>query len=340
MWTAPVTTEPASETLPAGVSIVVPVYRGRGTIEDLHRQVAEEFERRGDEWELIFVDDSSPDGSWAVISEICQRDPRVRGIQMSRNYGQHAALLAGIRAARMAFTVTMDDDLQHRPDQIGRLLDVLDDDTDLVYGQSVDEEHAPWRNITSRLAKWVLSATIGADQARETSAFRAFRTALRDGWRRVTDPFVSIDVLLSWTTTHHRAVTVQMDERLIGTSNYTFRSLARHMVNMLTGYSTRPLRLVAWLGLVASLFGFAVLVYVIVQYFRADARVPGFAFLASLVAMLGGMQLFGLGVIGEYLGRMHVRSMDRPTYMVRRTIRAADDGAGTVDVVAPSVEAT
>ncbi|MEY4231713.1 MAG: undecaprenyl-phosphate 4-deoxy-4-formamido-L-arabinose transferase [Actinomycetota bacterium] len=314
----------ASRLLPPGVSIVVPVYRGRDTIADLHRQLAGQLEASGFEWELVFVDDASPDHSWNLIKELAALDPRVRGIQMSRNYGQHAALLAGIRAARFDTTVTMDDDLQHRPDQIPLLLAALDDDMDLVYGQPVEEEHAPWRNITSRLAKWVLATTIGADQARETSAFRAFRTALREGWSRVTDPYVSIDVLLSWTTTHHCAVMVRMDERTIGESNYTFRKLVRHMINMLTGYSTRPLRAVTWLGFIASAFGFVVLLYVVVQYLVSDATVPGFAFISSLVALLGGMQLFGLGMIGEYLGRVHVRSMDRPTYLVRRTIGAAD----------------
>ncbi|CAB4561696.1 unannotated protein [freshwater metagenome] len=309
--------EPSS--LSPGLSVVVPVYRGGRTIEELRRQIATAMADLAVDWELVFVDDASPDGSWKIIEAMSTEDARVRGIQMSRNYGQHAALLAGIRAARFDVTITMDDDLQHRPDQIAVLLAALDDDTDLVYGQPEIEEHAPWRNVTSRLAKWVLATTIGAEQARETSAFRAFRTALREGWRRVSDPFVSIDVLLSWTTTHHCAVTVVMDERSVGTSNYTFRKLVLHMINMLTGYSTRPLRAVTWLGFLASAFGFAVLLYVIIQYLVSDSSVPGFAFIASLVALLGGMQLFGLGMIGEYLGRVHVRSMDRPTYMVRRT---------------------
>lgn len=307
--------------LDPGISVVVPVYRGDGTIAELHRRLAAQLDPTNQHWELIFVDDSSPDESWATITELCAADPRVRGIQMSRNYGQHAALLAGIRSAQYLLTVTMDDDLQHRPETVMQLVDQIDDDVDLVYGQSATEEHAPWRNVTSRVAKRILATTIGADQARESSAFRAFRTSLRDGWRRVSDPYVSIDVLLSWSTTHHRAVTVEMDERQIGSSNYTVRKLVRHMTNMLTGYSTRPLRVVTWLGFVASLFGFVTLGYVVVHRLVGGDTVPGFAFLASLVAILGGLQLFGLGVIGEYLGRVHVRSMDRPTYLVRREIR-------------------
>lgn len=311
-----------TDPLPDGVSVVVPVYRGERTIVELHRQVAEALD--GTAWELIFVDDASPDGAWRVIGDLAAVDGRVHGIQMSRNFGQHAALLAGIRAAKYAVTVTMDDDLQHRPSTISTLVAALGPDTDLVYGQSVEEEHAAWRNLTSRAAKWILATTIGADQARESSALRAFKTVLRDGWRRVSDPYVSIDVLLSWVTTRHTAVVVPMDERREGTSNYTLRKLIKHMVNMLTGYSTRPLRLVTWLGFLASFFGLCVLTYVVVQYLTGTRSVPGFPFIASLVSILGGMQLFGLGVIGEYLGRVHVRSMDRPTYMIRQEITVED----------------
>lgn len=111
-----------------------------------------------------------------------------------------------------------------------------------------------------------------------------------------------------------------MDSREVGESNYTIRKLIRHMVNMLTGYSTRPLRMVTWLGFLASFLGLCTLVYVVVQRFVSGSSVPGFAFLASMVSLLGGMQLFGLGVIGEYLGRVHVRSMQRPTYLVRQEV--------------------
>jgi glycosyltransferase involved in cell wall biosynthesis len=307
--------------LPPGISVVVPVYRGSATIGDLHELIAVEMGRAGVDWELIFVDDCSPDDSWTRIEVICATDHRVTGIQMSRNYGQHAALLAGIRAARYDITVTMDDDLQHRPDTIMQLVARLDGDTDLVYGRSSVEEHQPWRNVTSRVAKSILSSTIGSDQARDSSALRAFRTRLRDAWRRVTDPYVSIDVLLSWGTTRHTSVEVPMDERKVGQSNYTLRKLVRHMINMLTGYSTRPLRMVTWLGFLASLIGLISLIYVVTMYLAGDSTVPGFAFLASLVSILGGMQLFGLGVIGEYLGRMHVRSMDRPTYVIRQQVQ-------------------
>lgn len=201
------------------------------------------------------------------------------------------------------------------------LIDSLGQGNDLVYGVPERAEHAPWRNVTSRTAKWILASTIGAEQARNSSAFRAFRRELSNGWEEISDPYVSIDVLLSWVTTQHVAVKVPMDERAEGESNYNFFKLTGHMLNMMTGFSTRPLRLVTATGFLASLAGLASLFFVVGRWWLSDNSAPGFAFLASLISVFGGLQLFGLGVIGEYLGRMHVRSMNKPIYNIRHTLR-------------------
>lgn len=306
-------------TTPYSVSVVVPVYNGCGSLRELAARVHTTFAGTVD-WELIFVVDGSPDDSWQVVRDLVTEYPRISGIDLFRNFGQHNALLAGIRAARHEVIVTMDDDLQHRPEAIPVLLEALTDDVDLVYGTSPELEHRAWRNITSRLAKAAMGLTIGGRMARDSGAFRAFRTSLRSGFELVNDSYISIDVLLSWVTTRYRAVATAMDQRESGASNYTVRKLLRHSLNMVTGYSSRPLRLVAWLGFGFALFGTAALAFVLVRYFTGGTAVPGFAFLASLISILAGAQLFGLGVIGEYLGRMHFRSMQRPTYVVRATL--------------------
>lgn len=304
--------------LAPGLSVVVPVYNGAATIGALAQRVAHVLDA-WPHWELILVVDGSPDDSWSVVVGLVEQYPNVVGIDMFRNFGQHNALLAGIRAARYDVVVTMDDDLQHRPETIPALVEALTDGVDLVFGAPIAEEHGFWRNLSSRVAKLAMGATIGGDMARDSGAFRAFRTALRSGFDGVDDPYLSIDVLLSWVTVRYVTVRVQMDERTIGTSNYTFRRLVRHAVNMVTGYSTKPLRLVSWLGFAFSLFGLLTLIAVVTRYLIEGTSVPGFAFLASLISILAGTQLFGLGVIGEYLGRMHFRSMQRPPYVVRET---------------------
>jgi glycosyltransferase involved in cell wall biosynthesis len=303
----------------ASVSVVVPVFNGSASIHELTERVDATLSGSVD-WELIFVVDGSPDDSWSVVCDLVGEYPRVVGIELFRNFGQHNALLAGIRAARHDVIVTMDDDLQHRPEMIPVLLEALDDDVDLIYGTSPDLEHRAWRNVTSRLAKAAMGFTIGGRMARDSGAFRAFRTSLRSGFDLVNDSYVSIDVLLSWVTTRYRAVATPMDPRKAGSSNYTVRKLLRHSLNMVTGYSSRPLRLVAWLGFGFALFGTAALAFVLIRYFAGDSDVPGFAFLASLISILAGAQLFGLGLIGEYLGRLHFRSMQRPAYVVRAVL--------------------
>jgi len=316
---------PLSDTIGHGVSIVVPVYNGAATLAELtERTVA--VMSRSITWELIFVVDGSPDNSWDQVASLVDRHPQVVGVNLFRNFGQHNALLAGIRQASYDVVITMDDDLQHRPESIPTLLDALTGDVDLVYGRSEEEEHGRWRNFSSRFTKFLLGASIGGRMARDSGALRAFRTSLRHGFDRVDDPYVSIDVLLSWVTTRYATCVTPMDQREVGTSAYTFRKLLRHTLNMVTGYSTKPLRLVTWMGFILALFGVGTLVYVLVRYFTTADAVPGFPFLASLISILAGAQLFGLGVIGEYLGRMHFRSMQRPTY-VTREIRRQQPGA-------------
>lgn len=307
-----------------GVSIIVPVYNGAGSIAELAARTVAAMSGTA-AWELVFVVDGSPDDSWAVVQGLIARHEHVVGIEMFRNFGQHNALLAGIRAARFDVTVTIDDDLQHRPEEIPSLVAALTPDFDLVYGKSVEEEHGRWRNVSSNFAKAAMGASIGGRMARDSGAVRAFRTTLRDGFAGVTDPYVSIDVLLSWITTRYTTVPVHMDLRTIGASNYNFRKLIRHAINMVTGYSTKPLRFVSWLGFCLAIFGVGVLVFVLIRYATSKDAVPGFPFLASLISILAGAQLFGLGVIGEYLGRMHFRSMQRPPYVVREVRRRPED---------------
>ena len=309
------------------VSVVVPVFNGAATLPELASRVRIALTSAAVDWELIFVVDGSPDDSWSVVEKLAAQHPEIAGIDLYRNFGQHNALLAGIRAARFDAIVTMDDDLQHRPEMIPVLLEALVDGVDLVYGTSPEREHRAWRNLTSRVAKAAMGLTIGGQMARDSGAFRAFRTSLRSGFELVNDPYISIDVLLSWVTVRYRSVTTPMDHRVSGSSNYTVRKLLRHTLNMVTGYSSKPLRLVAWLGFGFAMFGTAALAFVLIRYFTGGTEVPGFAFLASLISILAGAQLFGLGLIGEYLGRMHFRSMQRPTYVIRATV-TGDDAEG------------
>jgi undecaprenyl-phosphate 4-deoxy-4-formamido-L-arabinose transferase len=171
--------------------------------------------------------------------------------------------------------------------------------------------------MASQVTKLALQSAMGADIARNVSAFRVFRTRLRNAFASYQSPFVSIDILLTWGTTRFAAVPVRHEPRQIGQSNYTFRKLVTHALNMMTGFSTVPLQMASILGFAFTLFGIGVFIYVMGRFLIQGGSVPGFPFLASVLAIFSGVQLFLLGIIGEYLARMHFRLMDRPAYTIR-----------------------
>lgn len=274
--------------------------------------------------EIVLVNDGSGDGSWSVIRDLSRRDPVLRGLDLMRNYGQHNALLAGIRAARGRIIVTLDDDLQHPPEEISKLLARLSEGFDVVYGTASRLPHSFFRNISSWITKLVLQKAIGAETARKVSAFRAFRTDLRRAFENYQSPFVSVDVLLTWGTRRFTSVEVEHRPREIGRSQYTLRALVMHALTVGTGFSTLPLRLASLVGFSFTLLGLAVLAYVVAQYFLHGGSVPGFPFLASIIAIFSGAQFFALGIMGEYLARMHARMMERPTYAIAESIGGRD----------------
>jgi len=311
--------DPQAE-LPAGISVVVPVYNSEGTLRNLVSRLRPVLESISEEFEVILVNDGSRDNSWEVISQLAGESKRLVGLDLMRNYGQHNALLCGIRAARFDKTVTLDDDLQNPPEEIPRLLEQIKKGTDVVYGTPREEQHGLWRDLASLVTKLALQTTMGVQSARSVSAFRAFRTDLRAAFDSFQGPFVSIDVLLTWATARFGAVAVRHEARTIGVSNYTFRKLVTHAFNMMTGFSTFPLRFGSLVGFSFTLFGFGILAYVLIRYLIEGSSVAGFPFLASIIAIFSGVQLFALGMIGEYLARMHLRLMERPVYTIRRQL--------------------
>jgi glycosyltransferase involved in cell wall biosynthesis len=312
------------------LSVVIPVYNSEAILRPLTDRLEPVLREIASDYELILVNDGSRDGSWSVVADLCATKHWIRAIDMMRNYGQHNAILCGIRAARHEIVVTMDDDLQHPPEEIHKLLAELETRDgarssrgriDVVYGFPEKETHGFLRDLASQMTKLALQKSMGAETARKISAFRAFRTELRQSFENYRNQFVSIDVLLTWGTTRFQAVSVKHDPRRVGASNYTYRKLLTHTLNMMTGFSVLPLQLASVVGFAFTLFGIVLLGIVAVNYLvRPNASPPGFTFIASVIAIFSGAQLFALGIIGEYLARMHFRMMDRPAYSVRAEI--------------------
>jgi len=309
----------STQELDEGLTIVIPVYNSATILPLLVGRLDAVLTGGVTPFEVILVNDGSQDTSWETIQKLAATHPWVRGICLMRNYGQHNALIAGIQAARFDVTVTMDDDLQHPPELLHQLLEKLQQGYDVVYAPPEKEQHGLLRDLASIVTKLALRSTMGAETAQMASAWRIFRTGLRESFASYKSPFVSIDVLLTWGTTSFGAIRLRHDPRMTGKSNYTVRALVRHAVNMMTGFSVVPLQLASFVGFFFTLFGGAVLTHVLWSYFRHGSEVQGFPFLASIIALFSGAQLFAIGIIGEYLARTHFRTMDKPAYSLKST---------------------
>lgn len=299
------------------ISVVIPVYRSEMMLRELVRRLESVLMANADEFEVILVVDCSPDHSWEVICDLARQYSWIRATNLMRNYGQHNALLCGIRAANYDAIVTMDDDLQHPPEEIPKLLIKLAEGYDVVYGTPEQQQHGLGRDFASWITKLALQNVMGAEIARKVSAFRCFRSDVAAAFRNYSGAFVSIDVLLTWGTNRFAAIPVRHEPRKAGVSGYTIRKLITHAMNMITGFSTVPLQIASVVGFMFTLFGIGVLAYVVGRFLLFGGSVPGFPFLASIIALFSGAQLFALGIIGEYLARMHFRMMERPSYVVR-----------------------
>lgn len=307
-------------TMEESITVIVPVYRSKQTLKELHRRLVETLKPTVSRLEIIFVDDGGEDGSWDIICELAHTYSGVQGLKHSRNYGQHSALLTGIRAATCDIIVTLDDDLQNPPEEIPKILKQLAKGYDVAYGTPQKVQHGFFRNKASQIIKIVLQNVMGEETADKVSTFRAFRTSLRTSFADYNSPNVSIDALLTWGTTRFTSLQVMHDSRKIGNSNYTLGKLVRHTLNMLTGFSILPLRLASLIGFLFTLLGFVLLAWVLIRYFLHGNAVAGFPFLASIISIFSGAQMFALGIIGEYMACMHLRNMGKPAGVVCQSI--------------------
>jgi len=304
------------------VSVVIPVYRSTTSLIPLVNRLEEALV--GCEFEIILVDDGSPTATWEIAADLAKTHASVRAIRLGRNFGQHNALIAGIRSARHAVIVTMDDDLQNPPEEVPRLLAALGPSVDVVYGVSSNVAQTAWRRFGSSLARRIISR-LGAVNVTQMSSFRVIRRDLRESFPEDLGPSVSLDAMLSWVTERFETIEVEHVDRQDGKSNYSASRLVRFALDVTTGYSAVPLQIALTLGLATAAFGVAVLAYVLIRFAVSGTSVAGFPFLASIIAIFSGVQLLTLGVIGEYLARMHFRIMRKPTYVIAEIVPPRDE---------------
>jgi undecaprenyl-phosphate 4-deoxy-4-formamido-L-arabinose transferase len=301
------------------LSIIIPCYNSamylaesvQGVIEILKTNYKLDFE-------ILLVVDGSPDNTIFIARELASSNSEVRAIELSKNFGQHAALFAGISQARGELILTMDDDGQHTPSGIQTLLNSLTPDFDVIYGVSDREEHNFFRNFTSRFAKAFIFRVLGIENARHISAFRLLRRNVISNVEFSSLSRGTLDVIINWNTNKISWTEVRMIPRPQGKSNYRLIGLIRFAFDMITNYSTRPLRFATILGTFGFLLTSAFAAFVGVASFNGNIQVPGYASIMILVSALGSIQLLTLGVVGEYLGKIHEKSSNRPNFNIRQ----------------------
>ena len=309
-----------------GLSVVIPAYNSQLTLEPLVERLGRVLSSFAGAFEVILVNDGSRDATWQTILDLSSRFPWVRGIDLMRNHGQENALLCGIRLAEFEVIITMDDDLQHPPEEIPRLLQRLSEGYDVVYGNAIEEKHSTFRNLAAALMRRLLRRSMGgAEVAPIVTAFKAFRTDLRNAFSGYRSAYVSIDVLLTWATQSFAGVPVRHEPRRCGSSNYTFGRLFAHAINLISGCSTLPLQAASILGVLLAIVGVVVLGSGITLAVLHTGQLGGVLMICGTVVVVAGLQMLILGIMGEYLSRLYARSMDRPAYVMRRDTRREEN---------------
>lgn len=294
------------------VTIVIPIYNGSSYIEDMIKALDVMGLLHPERAEVIMVDDGSSDASWDLLQKYAQQGS-ITAIRMRKNYGQHGATVAGILQATRGRIVTMDQDLQHRPEDIPVLLEYLDRGFDLVYGTPRELPNTPVRNLLTTLAKKSLSFVTNQHSLTNISAFRAFDAKLKEDLARYTGPQIIMDVILLWSA--GRTTVARVNIAASRSSNYSYWSLVQVALRVLVSFSTAPLKIGSWLGFGMTVVGVVVLLYVLGVYITVGS-IPGFPFIASLVTIFGGAQLFIFGIFGEYLAKIYEGTLGKPRYAI------------------------
>jgi undecaprenyl-phosphate 4-deoxy-4-formamido-L-arabinose transferase len=307
------------------ISVVIPVYGSASILPRLADSIEiqlGEFVGAGN-FELILVHDCGPDDAWRVITELAGSRPWLRGINLAKNMGQHNAIMAGLGIARGTYVITMDDDLQHDPADIPRIVSSLQPDYDLCYVEFESKRHALWKRVGSRVNGLMARVLLGKPKGLYLSPYRGIRKGILGAVLRYDGPFVYLDGLLLQATSRIATISAKHHARSDGASGYSFRKSLSLWLKMATSFSTAPLRLVSLAGIVGSMLAFVFAIVVFVQKMLDPAMAMGWPSLIISVFMVGSLQLLALGAIGEYIGRILITTNKRPQYVVHDSINTS-----------------
>lgn len=302
------------------ISVVTPVYCCANCLRELCARLATVLGAVDANYEIILIDDASPDRAWPIMRELCAGDPRIKALGLSRNFGQHYAIAAGLEHAQGEWVVVMDCDLQDRPEEIARLYTKACEGHDVVFAERETRQDSWLKRISSRAFIGLLNYLSGANYDYRTANFGIYRRAVVDAIRSMGDQSRFFPVMVRWTGFRTISIPVQHDARGEGRSAYTLRKLLRLAFDIILSYSDKPLRLVAALGIIVSLIALGMTVFSLLRYLHGDVNVAGYTSVIASMWLLAGVTLFCMGIIGLYVGRVFESVKFRPTFIVRKRL--------------------
>ena len=302
------------------ISVVSPVYRGEKMVSELVRRNVEALTGMGVDYEIILVNDASPDNSWTEIEKQCDLNPKVKGLNLSRNFGQHYAITAGLSYAQGEWIVVMDCDLQDRPEEIPNLYEKAQEGYDSVLAQRVQRSHGWFKKLGSKCFYKVFSYLTETKQDASVANFGIYNRKVIDAVLSMGDAMRYFPTQIQWVGFKRAYLPIQHDERAEGKSTYNLSRLFRLAFDTIISFSDKPMRLMVKMGLFVTLASFIVGIVFLVRYCLGEIEVLGFTSLIISLWLLGGIIISLIGVVGIYLGKLFEKAKDRPTFIVNQKL--------------------
>lgn len=303
------------------VSFVIPCYRSAETLGGVIAEIDAVMETMEEySHEIVLVNDCSPDNTFEVIRSICAERKDITGVNLARNFGQHAALMAGFHYVHGEYVVCLDDDGQTPANQAGRLLQALENGSDAVYARYEHKQHSAFRNFGSKVNDWMARVMLGKPKDLYLSSYFAAKRFIVDEMLRYTNPYPYVIGLVLRATKRITNVDVDHRERESGASGYTIGKLLALWFNGFTAFSIKPLRMATFIGAFTAVVGFLYGIYTIIKKLVNPNVVIGFSSLMSVIVFFGGIVMLMLGIIGEYIGRIYISLNNSPQYVIRECI--------------------
>lgn len=303
------------------ISFVIPCYRSQETLEDVVLEI-ENTMKTLEEYshEIILVNDSSPDQTFQVIKQICEKNKNCIGLDFAKNFGQHSALMAGLRHSKGDIVVCLDDDGQTPADEVGKLLEKLKEGSDVVYAEYESKKHSLFRNMGSKVNERMTRALLGKPKDLYISSYFAAKRFIVNDMIRYENSYPYVIGLVLRTTNNISNVVVKHREREVGTSGYTLSKLFGLWFNGFTAFSVKPLRLSTIVGFVSAIMGFIYGIYTIIKRLMIPDIPAGYSATMAVLLFIGGMLMIMLGLVGEYVGRVYISLNNAPQYVIKEVV--------------------